>query len=29
MIELGVELDELQLKGVRDFNNDVVRVLDK
>ena len=29
MIKLEVELDKLQLKGARDFYNDVVRVLDK
>jgi hypothetical protein len=29
MIELEVELEKLQLKGTRDFYNDVVRVLDK
>ena len=29
MIELEAELDRLQLKGARDFYNDVVRVLDK
>ena len=29
MIELEIELEKLQLKGVRDFYNDVVGVLDK
>ena len=29
MIELEVELEKLQLKGARDFYNDVVSVLDK
>ena len=29
MIELEVELEKLQLKGARDFYNDVVGVLDK
>jgi hypothetical protein len=29
MIELEVKLDKLQLKGTRDFYNDVVGVLDK
>lgn len=29
MIELEVELDKLQLKGARNFYNDVVGVLDK
>jgi hypothetical protein len=29
MIELEIELEKLQLKGVKDFYNDVVGVLDK
>ena len=29
MIELEVKLDKLQLKGMRDFYNDMVGVLDK
>jgi hypothetical protein len=29
MIKLQIELEKLQLKGLRDFYNDVVGVLDK
>ena len=29
VIELEMELERLQLKGARDFYNDVVRVMDK